>query len=139
MSTEVEYQHPLMAAYWKQLDTRFPQVEEVFEDCMVEALTVLTPEGLDAYLEAARVIGKLGRGVEPMLACYRRSTRTAVRAESDRSVVFVLLGNRVERRAVKVGGADGDRLEVVAGLGVGEQVVAAPPPTLKDGAVVVVK
>jgi hypothetical protein len=63
-----DYQHPLMAAYWKQLDTRFPQVEEVFEDCMAEALAVLTREGLDAYLEAARVIGKLGRGVEPMLA-----------------------------------------------------------------------
>ena len=57
-----------MAAYWKQLDTRFPQVEEVFEDCMAEALAVLSREGLDAYLEAGRVIGKLGRGEEPMLA-----------------------------------------------------------------------
>jgi len=66
--TETEYQHPLMAAYWKQLDTRFPQVEEVFEDVMAEALAVLTREGLDAYLEAGRAIGKLGRGVEPMLA-----------------------------------------------------------------------
>ncbi len=66
--TETEYQHPLMAAYWKQLDTRFPQVEEVFEDVMAEALAVLTREGIDDYLEAGRVIGKLGRGVEPMLA-----------------------------------------------------------------------
>ncbi|MFZ3260659.1 MAG: hypothetical protein WA135_07295, partial [Thiobacillus sp.] len=66
--TETEYQHPLMAAYWKQLDTGFPQVEEVFEDVMAEALSVLTREGLDAYLEAGRVIGKLGRGEEPMLA-----------------------------------------------------------------------
>ena len=66
--TETEYQHPLMAAYWKQLDTRFPKVEEVFEDVMAEALSVLTREGLDAYLEAGRVIGKLGRGEEPMLA-----------------------------------------------------------------------
>ena len=57
-----------MAAYWKQLDTRFPQVEEVFDDVMAEALAVLTREGIDAYLEAARLIGKLGRGVEPMLA-----------------------------------------------------------------------
>ncbi len=63
-----EYQHPLMQAYWAKLDTRFPQVEEVFEDCMAEALAVLTREGLDAYLDAARVLGKLGRGVEPMLA-----------------------------------------------------------------------
>ena len=31
MSIEAAYQHPLLAAYWKQLDTRFAQVEEVFE------------------------------------------------------------------------------------------------------------
>jgi len=68
VSAATEYQHPLMAAYWKQLDTRFPQVEEVFDDLMAEALAVLTGEGIDAYLEAGRVIGKLGRGVEPMLA-----------------------------------------------------------------------
>lgn len=66
-----------MAAYWKQLDTRFPQVEEVFEDCIAEALAVLTREGLDAYLEAARVIGKLGRGVEPMLAFMEAWPSTA--------------------------------------------------------------
>jgi hypothetical protein len=57
-----------MAAYWAQIDTRFPQVEAVFEDVMAEALAILSREGIDAYLEAARVIGKLGRGVEPMLA-----------------------------------------------------------------------
>ena len=77
MSIETEYQHPLMAAYWKQLDTRFPQVEEVFEDCMAEALSVLTPEGRDAYLEAGRVIGKLGRGAEPMLAFMEEWPSTA--------------------------------------------------------------
>ena len=37
---DTEYQHPLMRAYWTQLDTRFAQVEEVFEDCMAEALSV---------------------------------------------------------------------------------------------------
>jgi len=66
--TETEYQHPLMRAYWAQIDTRFPQVETVFEDVMAEALAILTREGINTYLEAARVIGKLGRGVEPMLA-----------------------------------------------------------------------
>jgi nitric oxide reductase NorD protein len=75
--TETEYQHPLMAAYWKQLDTRFPQVEEVFEDVMAEALAVLTRAGFDAYLEAARVIGKLGRGVETMLAFLEEWPSTA--------------------------------------------------------------
>ena len=69
MSLANDYQPTLMRVYWAQLDTRFPQVEAVFEDCMLEALTLLTrPAGLDAYLEAASAIGKLGRGVEPMLA-----------------------------------------------------------------------
>lgn len=66
-----------MAAYWKQLDTRFPQVEEVFDDVMAEALAVLTRAGIDAYLEAGRVIGKLGRGVEPMLAFMEEWPSTA--------------------------------------------------------------
>ena len=66
-----------MAAYWKQLDTRFPQVEEVFDDVMAEALAVLTREGIGAYLEAARLIGKLGRGVEPMLAFLEEWPSTA--------------------------------------------------------------
>ncbi|QLQ04499.1 MAG: VWA domain-containing protein [Thiobacillus sp.] len=66
-----------MRAYWAQVDTRFPQVEEVFEDVMAEALAVLTREGVDAYLEAGRVIGKLGRGVEPMLAFLEEWPSTA--------------------------------------------------------------
>jgi len=75
--TEIEYQHPLMAAYWKQLDTRFPQVAAVFDDLMAEALAVLTRDGIDAYLEAGRIIGKLGRGVEPMLAFMEEWPSTA--------------------------------------------------------------
>ncbi len=66
--TETEYQHPLMKAYWAQLDTGFEPIADVFEDVMAEALAILSREGIDAYLEAARVIGKLGRGVQPMLA-----------------------------------------------------------------------
>ncbi|MFZ5483562.1 MAG: nitric oxide reductase activation protein NorD [Pseudomonadota bacterium] len=65
---ESEYQHPLMQKYWAQLDTRFRPVEAVFEDVMAEALAVLDRDALQHYLEAARLIGKLGRGVEPMLA-----------------------------------------------------------------------
>ncbi len=65
--TPPEYQHPLMKAYWAQLDSRFPQVDEVFEDCMAEALAVLTRDGLNDYLESARVLGKMGHGAEPIL------------------------------------------------------------------------
>ena len=44
-----------------------------------------------------------------------------------------VLQNTVERRAVKTAGTDGDRLEVVAGLKGGDQVVISPPPELTEG------
>ncbi|GAB1392576.1 hypothetical protein MASR1M60_07390 [Rhodocyclaceae bacterium] len=56
-----------MQQYWARLDTRFPQVAEIFEEAMAEALLVIDRPDLDAYLDAASLIGKLGRGVEPML------------------------------------------------------------------------
>ena len=65
--------------------------------------------------------------------------KSAVRTENGQSAVFVLRGNIVERRAVKLGGTDGDRAEVLAGVQPGEQVVSAPPADLKDGARVMVK
>ena len=52
---------------------------------------------------------------------------------------FVVRGDVVERRAVRVGGADGERLEVLAGLQPGDRVVVSPPPQLKDGGTVAVK
>jgi nitric oxide reductase NorD protein len=56
-----------ISAWRKQLDCGFPQIADVFEDCMVEAQTLLTPEGLNAYLKAGHFLGKMGRGVEPVL------------------------------------------------------------------------
>jgi len=87
--TETEYQHPLMAAYWAQIDTRFPQVEAVFEDVMAEALAILSREGIDAYLDAARVIGKLGRGVEPMLA-FLEAWPSAAKAVGESALPVVM-------------------------------------------------
>lgn len=57
----------LLHAWRTQLDTRFPQVDGVFESCMAEASRVLTPDGMEAYLQYARFLGKMGRGVEPLL------------------------------------------------------------------------
>ncbi len=65
--TDTGYQHPLMRQYWAQLDSAFPQVAEVFEEMMAEALLVIDRPDLDAYLDAAGFLGKLGRGVEPIL------------------------------------------------------------------------
>lgn len=66
--TNTEYEHPLMKGYREQLSCGFAQVGEVFEDCMAEALAVLSREGLAAYLDNARFLCKMGRGVEPVLA-----------------------------------------------------------------------
>jgi HlyD family secretion protein len=65
--------------------------------------------------------------------------KAAVRTDNGQAVVFVLRGEQVERRAVKTGGTDGDRLEVIAGLSSGEQVVSPLPASLTDGGRVSVK
>jgi RND family efflux transporter MFP subunit len=59
--------------------------------------------------------------------------KAAILEDEGRSVVFVLHEDRVERRAVSVGADQGGQVEAVSGLTAGEQVVLAPPATLKDG------
>ena len=56
-----------LRAYREQLSCGFPQVAEVFEDCMREALAVLSSAGVGGYLDTARFLGGMGRGVEPVL------------------------------------------------------------------------
>jgi hypothetical protein len=53
--------------YWSELDCGFPRVGEVFPDCMRRALSLLSGEGVAAYIEHARFLGKMGRGAEPIL------------------------------------------------------------------------
>jgi RND family efflux transporter MFP subunit len=65
--------------------------------------------------------------------------KAAVRTAGAESVVFVVRGAVVEERAVRVGGADGDRVEVLSGLQSGDRVVAPIPEGLADGAAVDVK
>ena len=65
--------------------------------------------------------------------------KDAVRTDNGQTIVFVVQGDLVERRAVRLGGADGDRVEVLAGLQSGEQVVAPLPTDLQEGARVVVR
>ena len=57
----------------------------------------------------------------------------AVRTADGRSVVFVLKDGRVERRAISVGAASGDQVEVLSGVSAGDRIVVDGPPTLKDG------
>ncbi len=62
-----EYEHPLMKDYREQLNCGFPQVRDVFDDCMAEALSILSKDGIAAYLKTAGFLCRMGRGVEPVL------------------------------------------------------------------------
>jgi HlyD family secretion protein len=63
----------------------------------------------------------------------------AVKTDSGSTFVFVVQNNTVERRAVKIGGTDGDRVEVLAGLRGGDRVVMSPPADLVAGKEIIVK
>jgi HlyD family secretion protein len=66
--------------------------------------------------------------------------KSAVRTDAGSQVVFVVTAdNRVERRALRLGPAKDDRIEVASGLTPGEKIVLEPPAALKDGDRVVVK
>ncbi len=56
-----------LQAHWAELACGFPRVAEVFPECMREALLTLSPQGVAAYIEHARFLGKMGRGAEPIL------------------------------------------------------------------------
>ncbi len=59
--------------------------------------------------------------------------RAAVRKSGDQDVVFVVRGDKVERRSIKLAPTVGDDAIVVSGLTGGEQVVVEGPADLADG------
>jgi RND family efflux transporter MFP subunit len=57
----------------------------------------------------------------------------AVQKVGERSIVWVVKNERVERRAITAGAAEGDELSIASGLTLGESVLLNPPPGLKEG------
>src|SRR5258705_1942688 len=55
------------------------------------------------------------------------------------STVFVAAGSKCAARAVWVNSIDGDQVEIVSGLAMGDQVILSPPGNLKAGDLVAVK
>jgi RND family efflux transporter MFP subunit len=107
-----------------------------------------------AFLSEAAPTGSASVPARPSLVVPKGAIRTVDGA----SVVFVVRGDRVERRAVKVGGSDGDtsfvwrvqdgelervavrtggerdgQVEVLSGINPGDVVVAAPVEGLSEG------
>ncbi len=72
-----------LEAYWQQLDCGFPRVKPMFADCMREALTTLSAQGVEAYLDNARFLGKMGRGAEPILIFLEKWPAMARRLGED--------------------------------------------------------
>ena len=66
-----------LQAWRTQLDCGFAQINDVFEACLAEAYAKLSPLGLDEYLAQARFLGKMGRGVEPVLIFLQEWPRVA--------------------------------------------------------------
>ena len=71
-----------------------------------------------------------GEAVRPRLLVPKGAVRTV----DGTAIVFVVKGERAERRAVKTGANDGDLVEVVSGLTAGDRVVTEGAATLADGA-----
>jgi RND family efflux transporter MFP subunit len=57
----------------------------------------------------------------------------AVRKVDGQSVVFVLAGDALERRAVSIGRELGSEVEIMAGIRAGEQVVVSGPENMTNG------
>ena len=57
-----------LRGYRKRLTCNFKQIDQVFGDCMNQAVTTLSPKGVEDYLDGASLICMVGRGVEPVLS-----------------------------------------------------------------------
>jgi HlyD family secretion protein len=68
-----------------------------------------------------------------------RIPKAALRQRDGKDVVYLVSEGRAERRAVRLGGETGDRVEIVAGLSAGERVILDAPEDLSDGAAVSVR
>jgi RND family efflux transporter MFP subunit len=62
-----------------------------------------------------------------------RMPKSAARSDAGKTVVFVVHGVRIERRAVALGAEADNQIDVVSGLVDGDHVVTDGPATLKDG------
>jgi len=75
----------------------------------------------------------------PVAQSTTLTPRATIKTEGGNSFAFVVRGDGVERRAVRLGDADGERVEVLAGLQPGDRVVVSPPAELTAASKIVVK
>ena len=94
---------------------------------------ILPDMGIKVTFLGAAPEKKSGNEAPPLIP------QNAVHDDSGKKIVFLVKDDRVERRAVTLGGNRGPDSEIIAGLAVGDTVVVKGPPDLRDGQVVEVK
>lgn len=82
--------NPESQAAWATLDCGFASVADVFDDCYAAAKQALTDDELPAFLETARLLGKLGRGAEPPLAFLEGWPRVVATIPQDEALPLLL-------------------------------------------------
>jgi len=63
--------------YREQLKCNFAQLDDVFPDCMDEAVALLSEQGIRDYLEGASLVCMIGRGFEPVLVYLEEMPQVA--------------------------------------------------------------
>ena len=66
-----------LQAYRDSLKCGFKDLDAVFEDCMTEALALLSEKGIKDYLKGASLICMIGRGFEPVLVYLEEMPQVA--------------------------------------------------------------
>ena len=118
--------------------------EAVIEQCLAERVTLMAGARTLVRTMKARgghailVSGGFTRFAEPVAAGAASLSRalvpqTAVVRDGDAAFVFVVKGDRVEQRTVRLGEASGSSFYVLEGLSGGERVVTSGAESLGDG------
>lgn len=81
----------------KALDCGFAGVQSIFDDCLAYARSKLTAQGVAAYIDGARIIGKMGRGEEPVLAFLEEIPDVAARLGEDVILLVVEFTQKLSR------------------------------------------
>ena len=67
----------ILESYRQQLKCSFDQLDDLFEDCMVEASASLSNQGIKDYLKGASLVCMIGRGFEPVLVYLEEMPQVA--------------------------------------------------------------
>lgn len=74
---ETAERSPKIRALHEKLGRTFPAIDAVFDELSTEAMRLLSPDGVQEWLDGGKFLGKLGRGAEPMLVFFEEAPLVA--------------------------------------------------------------